>query len=272
MGWFNTLITQPLGYIIKLIYDIVGNYGVSIILFTIITKIILLPLGIKQQKSMMKTQKVTPLVAELQKKYKNDKEKLNEETMKLYKQYDINPLGGCLPLLIQFPILIGLIQVIYKPITYILRQDINVLMQQVPNIPAKGLVEIFVANELNLINFNFLGIDLSAIPSYLKPSILWIIPLLSAAATYFSGYISQQMNKNGVADEKTQQMNSTMTTMFPIMTLVFTFTMPVAAALYWFMSSLTQTVQQYVMNKLIKIDDMEIKEGGQKNGKHNKKR
>lgn len=113
-------IMSVLGWILNLFYNLVGNYGFAIILFTVFVKLILLPLDIKQKKSMAKTQKIQPLLMEIQKKYANDKEKLNQETMKVYQKYGINPMGGCLPMLIQFPIIIALYWVVKKPITYLM--------------------------------------------------------------------------------------------------------------------------------------------------------
>ncbi len=122
---FEFFITRPLGWIIAQIYYLVQNYGLAIILFTIVVKLLMLPLQIKSQKGMRKQQKIQPLVAELQKKYANDKEKLQTEMMKLYKENDVSMTGGCLPLLIQFPILIGLYQVIQKPMKYLLSIDFS---------------------------------------------------------------------------------------------------------------------------------------------------
>ena len=113
-------IMMGLGWVLKLMYMICSNYGVALILFTIIVKAILFPLTLKQQKSMMKTQKLQPLLNELQQKYGNDKEKLNQETMKLYQKYKINPMSGCLPLLIQLPILLALYWVVRQPMVYIM--------------------------------------------------------------------------------------------------------------------------------------------------------
>ena len=110
-----------LSYVISPIYNFVGNYGIAVILFTVIVKILLIPLGVKQQKTTVKTKLVRPELEKIQAKYKNDKEKLNEETMKLYQKYGINPMGGCLPLLVQLPILLGLYRVIQEPITWIMR-------------------------------------------------------------------------------------------------------------------------------------------------------
>ncbi len=112
-----------LGWILDMFYRLIGNYGFAIILFTIFIKLALFPLDLKQKKSMAKTQKIQPLLMEVQKKYANDKEKLNQETMKLYQKYNINPMGGCLPMLIQLPIIFALYWVVKKPITYMVGVD-----------------------------------------------------------------------------------------------------------------------------------------------------
>ena len=113
---FTWIIVQPMGFIIELIYRLIPNYGVAIILFTIIIKLLLLPLGIKSQKSMAKQQKLAPQLAELQKKYANDKEKLNKEMLELYQANGVSPASGCLPMLLQLPIIWGLFQVIQRPL------------------------------------------------------------------------------------------------------------------------------------------------------------
>lgn len=114
-----------MGYIIEFIYNLVQNYGIAIILFTLLIKMLLFPLNIKSQKAMKKQQKIQPILMDLQKKYANDQEKLNRETMKLYKDNNISMTGGCLPMLIQMPILIGLYQVIQRPLSYLLHVDFN---------------------------------------------------------------------------------------------------------------------------------------------------
>lgn len=109
-----------MGFIIEHIYQLVANYGLAIIIFTLIIKLILIPLNIRSQKAMKKQQKIQPVLQELQQKYANDQEKLQREMMKLYKENNISMAGGCLPMLIQMPVLIGLYQVIQKPISYLL--------------------------------------------------------------------------------------------------------------------------------------------------------
>ena len=197
MDLFSLVITTPLGYLIELIYKMVQNYGLAIILFTIIIKLILLPLTIKSQKSMKKQQKLQPVLAELQKKYANDQQKLQTEIMKLYKDNDVSMAGGCLPLFIQMPILIGLYQVIQKPISFLIRADFNSeaainkvieiqrlmterfpekigklstsSMEQLANTAQIQLSEwsktLFGENDAWSLNFNFLGMNLSSTPS-----------------------------------------------------------------------------------------------------------
>lgn len=187
-------IVMALGWIIKTIYDLVQNYGVAIILFTIIVKFLLLPLNIKSQKAMKKQQKIQPMLAELQKKYANDQQKLQQETMKLYKENNVSMMGGCLPMLLQMPILVALYQAIQKPLTYMF----NVPYKDIPSDIVDKIVTLaekagqtvsgdgaaYVSNLMKVdqisisswagqvegklhewyINFNFLGLDLSRKP------------------------------------------------------------------------------------------------------------
>lgn len=114
------IIAKPLGMLLSFIYNTIAfrNYGLSLIFFTIIIKLALLPLTIKQMKSTQKTQEIQPELQKLQQRYKNDKEKLNQEMMKLYQEKGVSPFGGCLPMLIQMPILFALFYVIRRPLTY----------------------------------------------------------------------------------------------------------------------------------------------------------
>jgi YidC/Oxa1 family membrane protein insertase len=111
---FQSLL-DGIGWVLAWLYGLVGNYGLAIILLTVAIRVVLLPLGVKQIKSMQAMQAIQPKVKELQKKYKGNKQKAQEETMKLYKESGVNPLGGCLPLLLQFPILISMYAVIRPP-------------------------------------------------------------------------------------------------------------------------------------------------------------
>ena len=190
---FEFFITRPLGWIIEQIYNLVANYGLAIIIFTVIVKLILLPLNIKSQKAMRKQQKIQPILQELQKKYANDQEKLQKEMMKLYKENNVSMTGGCLPMLIQMPILIGLYQVIQKPLSYLMGVDwmaedvINkvymlrdTMADQIGNLATQTEEMLAKMSQIQLsqwaeivngptdpwvINFNFLGLNLANTPS-----------------------------------------------------------------------------------------------------------
>lgn len=274
MGAFSLLITTPLGYIISFIYDLVQNYGFAIIIFTIIVKLLMLPLVIKQQKSTVQMQKIQPELKVLQKKYANDQQRLSQETMKLYKKYDINPAGGCLPLLIQLPIIFGLYQVITRPMQYILHmgtdliqkvadvlKDGGFITEAVANLATKqnqitvassmadnlAFVEEKVGQVLSTINFDFFGLDLSLTPKLSVVSVLWIIPILSAVTAYLSGKITTKLSGNEQAAEQMKSMNI----MMPLMSGYFCFIMPTGVGLYWVMSNVIQIIQQIVVTKIM---------------------
>ena len=117
----NTVFGYPLGWIMWLCYKIIPMYAVALVLFTIITRLVLLPFSINQQKSSVKMKIIQPKITEIQSKYANNREKMQQELEALYARENYNPMSGCLPMLIQFPILFGLIDVIYKPLTHIAR-------------------------------------------------------------------------------------------------------------------------------------------------------
>lgn len=182
-----------MGWIITQIYNLVANYGLAIILFTIIIKMILLPLNIKSQKAMRKQQKIQPLVQELQSKYANDQEKMQRELSKIYKENNISMTGGCLPMLIQFPILIGLYQVIQRPLTYLMNVDFSLqevidkvymlrdaMADSIGSLATQTVETLSKTSQIQMakwaeivngpndpwaVNFNFCGLDLSNTPS-----------------------------------------------------------------------------------------------------------
>ena len=277
MSWLY----QGFGFMLNLIYCIVKNYGLAIILFTLLIKIIVLPLTLKQQKSMTKMQRMQPKLKEIQEKYKDDKDKTAQETMKLYKEYGVSPMGGCLPLLIQFPILIAFYQVIQKPVEYMLGKssgEIAKLITQMGLEPQKGGVQIQLAKAKEWLDFDFFGIDLSAVPweeikAFMAGKVgavalvALIIPALACLTTYLTSKISSSMNqtKKEEKEEKKPQrvlspdqkktdansgesMTKSMTLMMPFMTLFFTLTLPAALGLYWTISNVLSMVQTVLLN------------------------
>lgn len=272
------IINVPLGYLFKWIYYVVGNYGWTIILFTLIMKLILFPLTLKQQRSMKKTQAIQPKLAKIQEKYKYDQEKLNQETMKLYQEAGVNPMGGCLPMLIQFPILIALYNIIRKPISYVMMLSNDVIMQIYERINGSAAADfaridqIDLANKMrgsfdkvgefisshDLINFDFFGFNLSVTPTLQYISEHWIyvlIPIVAGGTTFLVSHISNKMS--GMASQENNPTASSMKVMnylFPLMTAWFAVTLPAGLGLYWTVSNLFQILQMYLMNKHITVD------------------
>jgi YidC/Oxa1 family membrane protein insertase len=114
-GWFDIL-AKPCVWLMNMLYGVIPNYGVAIIILTILIKIVLWPLGSKSYKSMSEMKKIQPLMKEIREKYKDDKKKMNEEVMSLYRTYKINPLGGCLPMVVQLPVFFALYRMLYQAI------------------------------------------------------------------------------------------------------------------------------------------------------------
>lgn len=121
MNFIMTVFGYPFGWLMYGLYHLVSNYGVALVLFTLIVKLLLFPLGLKQQKSTVKMQIIQPKIQEIQAKYKNNQAKMNEELQALYAKENYNPMSGCGTLLIQFPVIFGLLDVVYKPLTHLLR-------------------------------------------------------------------------------------------------------------------------------------------------------
>ena len=279
----------PLGFILKLIYSVVQNYGWSLVLFTLITRLILLPLNFKQQKSMVQMNILKPKMDALQKQYGNNKEKYSEETMKLYKKYGISPFSGCLPLLIQFPILFALFDVIKRPLKYIwgLSEDttnriieaVRATMspEAISKIPA-GYEELAATAELvngkvaefaqYAINYDFFGLDLSVKPvfdmsaPYFGADWIWIIPIVAGLTTYISSKFmnigmekpKEETNKPKRPPrpgEKATDDNPAggMMKIMPLMTLWFTCMMPAGISIYWIAGNIIQIGQQFITNK-----------------------
>ncbi|KPU26450.1 sporulation protein [Caloranaerobacter sp. TR13] len=221
------LFARPLGALVKVIYNFVYSigfdaklfsaYSIAIIIATIILRFILLPLTLKQMRSMKKMQELQPKIKELQNKYKNDQQTLNIKTMELYKEHNVNPFGGCFPILIQFPIIIGFFRVLQNPVNYIF-----------------GSEAVYES-----INKTFLWI------SNLNNPDPWILPLLAGITTYFTSKMTNTSGGNAQA-EATQK---TMTIMFPFMIFFFAKNFPAGLTLYWVVGNVFQIVQQYLMNR-----------------------
>lgn len=256
----------PLAFLIRPIYNLIENYGLTIIIATILIKILTIPFTIKSQKNMAKTQMIQPEINKIQEKYKNDKNMLAMEMQKVYKKYDVNPMGGCLPLIIQMFILFGFIGVIYHPFEYILKMSGTEIANLAESLGlsrktdemqmwgAAGVADALKTAGFGTINFNFFGIDLTKVPQAdMYNWTVWIFPALATVATYLSGVQTQMQQKKNAGSSNNNQPapGNTMMKIMPIMTGVFTIMMPIGMSLYWFVSTFFQIVQQFVMNKFV---------------------
>ena len=264
-------IAEILSIFIKPIYQFIGNYGWTIIIFTILLKLVTLPFTIKSQKSMARMQQVQPLINEVQRKYANNREKMQEELMKIYDKYEVSPTGGCMPMILQLVILMGFIQVVYKPYTYLLGIPAKVITEVSEGLGLGavnyqfGLDSKIVEGLENLgynvdINLEFLGIDLTKVLQNNMTDIMcWILPVIALLLTILSTVISQRnaqkkQGENAKKDEQAQQaaaMTKSMFIMMPLMTAWITYTMPLGCALYWGISTLTQIIQQAAIDQFV---------------------
>ena len=168
-------IAKLFGYLLNFLYNIFNNYGIAIIVFSVILRIILIPVTISQQKTMKKSEQMQEKMREIQQKYKNNPEKLNQETMDLYKREKMNPFSGCLSSILQIIIILSVFWLVSKPLTYMKKVDpdiINGYIEQIKNEDGKSSAypEIQVIqrkaseDERVNINMNFFGLDLSKVP------------------------------------------------------------------------------------------------------------
>ncbi len=278
------ILAEPLALLIRPIYEFVQNYGWTLVIVTVLINLITIPLTIISQKSAAKTQQLQPLLAELQKKYANDKEKLNTEMQKLYTKYNINPMAGCLPMIVQLLVLFGFIRVVYDPLKYLLQlssEQIEAVKQAVESTAAAagetlsktamnyqvqlcglpGASEAIESFGKTSINFNFLGIDLTKmLKSNMGDIRIWIIPVLAVLATILSSVVTKKLmpkNDNG-ANNQASAMSNSMVMIMPVMTAYFTFVMPIGMSLYWFTSTAVNIIKQIITNIVIKKHQKEI--------------
>ena len=275
----------PFGYVLEFFYGFFHNYGIALILFSLAVKVILLPLSMKQKKSMMKTSRLQPKVKQIELACGDDKQKYQQEVNQLYKDEGVSMMGGCLwsllPLLILFP----LYNVIREPLQYLLHlTDSQVESIQAAFAAAKGIdvkkVDAYwqytaaadmatygkgIVENVKSINFNFLGINLGEQPSYKFWKLRsWseigglLIPIVSGGLNYLSMFISQKTNDTVITDDKgnrddasaaAAQTGKAMTFMMPLVSVVFGYIMPLGLSIYWIAQSVLGIAQDYFLTK-----------------------
>lgn len=230
-------IAKPFGVLMEYIYNYLAfeNYGLAIILFTVFARLILFPLNLSQQRSMDKQQALMPEIEALKKKYGNDKNRLQQEQQNLYAKYNINPMAGCLPMLLQFPLLMALYEIIRDVETYI-GPNVNKVFL--------GIFDLSVTPE-----WKVWAMDKADYKLYLP---LLIFPIAAFATTYISQFLSTRQMKKKKDDNKDvapNPMNGMMKIM-PFMTLIFGFMVPAGLALYWAVGNILSILQTYLIRNV----------------------
>jgi len=265
------------GYILNFLYSIFQNYGIAIILFTLVLKLVLLPLTIKQQGTMRKSAKIQEKLKIIQFKYKNDPQKLNQETMDLYKRENMSPFSGCLSAIIQIILLLSVFYLVSSPLTYMKKVDVEVInsykeeLQLEEKSSGMAYPEINIINEkgstdevVNL-NMDFLGLDLSNVPSQnLTNPTVYIIPLLYVITSMVSMKLSMSMNnkkkeekqeklenKDNTELDAMESMNKNMMLIMPIMSVMISFIAPLGLALYWLVNNILMIIERLVITKIL---------------------
>ena len=278
MGFFSS----TFGYILNAIYNInfIKNYGVAIILFTILIKVVLLPITIKQQKTMKKTAKIQEEAKKIQEKYKGNQEKINQETLDLYKRENMSPCSGCFSSIVQLLLILSVFYLVSQPLTFMRKVDPEIIKTYTEEIKAENQGAITYP-EINIIkqkgsqdenvyiNMNFLGLDLSDVPSGNWGNIkVYIIPALYVITSIISKKISTKTEKKktdvetkeeGSADEVdfATQMNKNMAFTMPIMAVMVAMVAPLGLALYWLTSNILTIGERIFVDKTSKNNEEE---------------
>ena len=283
-------IANLFGYLLNFLYNIFNNYGIAIIIFSIILRVILMPVTISQQKTMKKSAKIQEKMNEIQKKYKNNPEKLNQETIELYKREKMSPFSGCLSSILQIIIILSVFWLVSKPLTYMKKVDtdiINGYIEEIKNEDGKSSAypEIQVIQKkaseddrVN-INMNFFGLDLSKVPNQnMSDYKVYIIPALYVITSFISIKITNgkkkkdrvlQLEEKTASDkedsteksdeneslEAMQEMSKGMNYMIPIMSISIAFIAPLGLALYWLISNILIIVERMIIDKIYEFNE-----------------
>jgi len=286
MGSFIGFFSSIFGYVLNFIYSLVHNYGLAIIIFSILLKIIMLPISVKQQKTMKKTAKIQVIIKEIQKKHKNNPEKMNQEVMEVYKKENMSPFSGCMSVIVQMILLFAMFYLVRSPLTYMKQinsEDLNNYINEIRQEAGDGAVsaqypEISVIKYTEnkgltdsrfYINMDFLGLDLSNVPrENFKDWTVYIIPILYVVSSMISIKLTANVNAktnkkqdiiienndSKVEVEETDmagQMNKSMMWLMPIMSVSISVIAPLGLALYWLLNNILMITERLVLNRVL---------------------
>ena len=219
MNFIIGLFAKPIGSLLAWIYGLVNNYGLSIIILTLLVRLILLPLYTKQIRYQSKMTEVQPKLKEIQEKYANDRDTLSMKTMELYREEGISPSSGCLPLLIQMPIIMGLFALLRSPLVYMTAPQMIAAVHE-----------------------SFLWVKDLCQPDS------WILPLIAGISTYFTYTVGSMGQTSG--GDPTGAMSKMMQYFFPIFIFLMGRSFPAGLALYWAIGNIFMIFQSFYMKKV----------------------
>ena len=282
MDFIREIFSIPFGYLIGFFYEISDNYLLSLLLMTICVKLILLPSSIKQQKGMVKTQRMQPKIKRIKEKYAGNQQKMNEAMNELYAKEGYSSMtGGCSGMLIQVPIMMGVYFVNYKILDYVLRvpEDVlNVIKDAVRALPEDVIgkvsnleyqiellaiqhfdkldltgvpVEVIEKIQLFKDNFTLFGIDLSRTPdTKMGMDLLWIITILTGVTSLMMGVYTWLRQKKTNPEMANNPSMGCMSLMTPAMSIYFSFLFPASVGVYIIISSALSFIQMVITNKI----------------------
>lgn len=273
------------GYILNFLYEFLNDYGLAIIVFSIILKLVLLPISIKQQKSLKKTTKLQKEMKLIQEKYKNNPEKLNQETMELYKRENMSPFSGCLSAIIQIILLFAMFYLVRSPLTYMKKVEPEIIEKYTNEMKDdaqeenknSGYPEISVIREASkklkeenlpeeekkeyeklYVNMESLGLDLSSVPkNEMSNPKVFIIPALYVISSFISIKITSSINEKKKEKDKQKEKsemdevenaNKMMTWFMPFMSVSIAIVAPLGLALYWLVNNVLMIIERLILN------------------------
>ena len=280
------IILKPFAWLLLFLYDILGSYGLAMILFGVVVKLILFPVSLKSKKSMIQTTMLSGKMQQLKAQYGKDPQRYNMEVQKLYEKENVNPMGGCVWSLIPMFVLIGLYGIIREPLINMMDvpKDMIETIAQITGVANTGAYpQIAMVEALNNsatleavkaalgdagakiqgMDFSFLGMNLASIPSYkfwgngLQGVLMFVLVLVSAATSFISMKVSMatnQMSKNQPANATADQTNKMMTWMMPLMSLWIGFTVPAGLTVYWISQYIVTMLSEVICGKMLKKD------------------
>ena len=274
MEFINLILGTPLGFIIYLAYQLSGSYGGAVLIFSVVVKIVLFPITFMAHKNSIRFVKLQPELNILKRRYSDDKEELNEEQYQLFKREKYNVFIGMVPLLFQLVLIMGMLQVMYRPLAHMLRLDQTIIatlvetyrylfgsisssMGQLQVLQAIQNPETFAMFQTALTdydailynlantNLNFIGINLGIVPSLTQLTIEWLVPVSAGVFSLIFCLVNNRLSPGAITQSRRANLGMTIFTV--LLSLYFAFVMPAGVGLYWAVGNLFGTVMTLLL-------------------------